>query len=194
MMMKGQLPLGVVLKAFGLLLPYVISFALPLGLLTAVLLVFGRFSADHEYTAARASGISLIALVQPLLLVGILLSGLAMWVNLQIAPAWKRQSKELIHEVITDYLRKQPGRLLAQKNYITEIPDFEIRYVSQQPSKMPGGTNLKGVTLHEFSQGKLARMTQAQSGQVEVDEKQQLYRFHLQKVQIQSRDTCRSLQ
>jgi len=188
LMMKGQLPVDVVLKAFGLLLPYVITFALPLGLLTAVLLVFGRFSADHEYIAARAGGISLVALVQPLLLGGVLLSGLAMWVNLQIAPAWKRQSKELIHTVITDYLRKQPGRLLAQKNYITEIPDFEIRYVSQRPGKLPGSTDLQGVTLHEFSQGKLSRMTQAQSGQVEVDEKQQLYRFHLQNVQIQSRE------
>ncbi len=188
MLVQGQVPLGVVLKAFGLLLPYVVTFALPMGLLTAVLLVFGRFSADQEYTAARAGGVSLVALVQPLLLVAVILSGMALWVNLQLAPVWKRQSKELIHGVITEFLRKQPGRLLAQKNHITELPGFEIHYETIEEEGEAGEVQLNGVTLHEFSGNRLVGLTQARRGVVEVDEAERVYRFHLFDVRIQTRE------
>lgn len=63
-----------VIKLFIYLMPYIVTYTLPISVLVAVLLALGRFSSDNEIIAIRSSGVSLFRLILPLLTLGLILS------------------------------------------------------------------------------------------------------------------------
>ena len=99
LLVSGSVKLGLVLKAVGLLIPFACVYALPMGFITAALLVFGRFSADQELTAARASGVSLLSLVTPVILLSLLCCGLSAWFNMDLGPRSRVAYINLRHEL-----------------------------------------------------------------------------------------------
>ena len=85
---KG-VPAAEILQLFSYLLPTFFSVTIPLSFLLGILLTFGRISADSEYIALKASGISLYSLVKPVLLLAIIFSLLTAWITIIIEPASK---------------------------------------------------------------------------------------------------------
>ena len=61
-------------KLLLLMTPYIVTYALPIAVLIAVLISLGRLSSDNEITAIRASGINLFRLISPLLVTAMIIS------------------------------------------------------------------------------------------------------------------------
>jgi lipopolysaccharide export system permease protein len=116
----GHVSLGLMAKAVGLLLPFACVYALPMGFITATLLVFGRFSADQELTAMRASGVSLISLVTPVLLLSLLCCGLSAWFNMDIGP---RARVEFVN-LRSDLLHELANAQIPEGRLINDFPGY----------------------------------------------------------------------
>ena len=104
-LVSGAIGLKIVAQAIGLLIPFVWVFALPMGMLTATLLIFGRFSADQEWTAARASGLSLLSLISPILLLSLFLCGVSAYVNMHLGPKCREAYNNLFWKVKTELVK-----------------------------------------------------------------------------------------
>lgn len=157
LLVNRQVDLLTVLQAVGLLIPYVLPFALPMGMLTAALLVFGRFSADNELTALRASGVSLISLVTPVLLLSVAMSGVSALINLHFAPQCRLAYKKLILNVGAT----QAGSFIPEKTYLKDFNTNCIVYISKVR-----GTNLEDVLVLELRDDRVDSYSRAERGMI----------------------------
>ncbi|HQB65227.1 MAG TPA: LptF/LptG family permease, partial [Fibrobacteraceae bacterium] len=82
---KG-LPMGTVLEIFVLNLAWMLSLSIPMAVLVACLMAFGRLSGDHEITAVKAAGVAPLSLMRPVMLVASLLSLLLILFNNWVLP------------------------------------------------------------------------------------------------------------
>ena len=73
-------------KLLLFMIPYLLTYTLPIAALTAVLLSLGRLSSDNEIVTIRASGINMFSLILPLLVVGLILSLVLVVFNDRVIP------------------------------------------------------------------------------------------------------------
>ena len=62
-----DVPIVTVLAFMALVLPFSLTFTIPWGFLTAILLFFGRMSADSELIALKSNGVSIPRICMPVL-------------------------------------------------------------------------------------------------------------------------------
>ena len=93
---SGRVSGGEGLQLILLLFPGVLPYALPLGLLTGVLIAFGRMGSQHELTAMKASGRGLGRIARPALALAGALALLSAWLNLEVAPYCNTEYRRLL--------------------------------------------------------------------------------------------------
>lgn len=163
LLISRQATLSTVAQAIALLIPWVLAFALPMGMLTAALLVFGRLSADQELTAVRSSGVSLVTLITPVLLLSLALCGLSAFINLQVAPQCRVAYKNLINQKragLSGNIRVPAGR------FVKEFKDV-IFYIGKSD-----GLHFEDVHIYHLTNNIVDSVTHAQRGSLEITNQQ----------------------
>ncbi len=118
----GRVTLPVFFRLILLSVPYAVSYALPLGLLTGIMIAFGRLSSNHEWTAMRSCGLSLYYLSAPVFALAGLGVLLSLAFNFYYTPLARAQYDQIREQVI----RENPLNYLQPRLFIKEFPGFVI--------------------------------------------------------------------
>lgn len=177
--MGGQVTLGTFSKLLGLLLQIVASYALPMGVLTGVLLVLGRMSAQNEVTAMRAAGLSIGYIAQPALLVGLAAALLCGFINFYSMPKSKTAYKRILAEAV----QRNPLSFIVPKTFIRDFRGIVLFVGDKEES------SLKDVWIWELDdQNRVVRSGRAATGRVSFDEQEGRLGLVLGNVSFEIRD------
>ena len=137
LLVENKAPISIVLEFIFQVIPFSLMFSIPWGFLTAVLLVYGRLASDNELTSMRMSGMSLWRLSAPAIAIGIALSGLCYWINIDIAP----RAKQSISELLIKAASINPKGLLNEGQAITKFDNLEI-YIDKRADDVIHGMHI----------------------------------------------------
>jgi lipopolysaccharide export system permease protein len=178
-LVAGQLTPELFLELLLLIPPFVLSYALPFGVLTGVLLVLGRMSAEHEITAIRAAGLGLGWVARPILILAALGVALGLVINFQFMP-WARV---VYHVELSNAVRKDPLSFIVPRTFIRDFPG-KVLYVGEK-----NGPGVKDFWLWELdAQGRVKNMIRAATGTFDFDESTGDLILNINHFQVESRD------
>lgn len=121
-------------------LPFSLMFTIPFSFLAAVMLVFGRLSADNEIQSMRMAGFSIPRIALPVFGIAILLSAFCFWLNAEVAPRAKSRVKTLL----IDAVKEDPNKFLDPGVVQTQLKNKRI-YVRERK-----GDILYGLHIHDL--------------------------------------------
>jgi lipopolysaccharide export system permease protein len=159
--LQGQIEVDTFIRLVGLLVPFVVSYALPMGILSGILLVLGRMSSDREITALRASGVSVAWISAPILFFALLGVTLAAFVNFQFMPT----ARLAYQRELAGAVQKNPLSFIEPRTFIQNFPGVVI-YVGEKNGEM-----LKDIWIWELDkQKRVINSGRAETGWVRFDE------------------------
>ena len=160
LLVNDELPISLIFKMVGLLIPQALTFTMPWGILVAALIVFGRMSQDLELQAIRAAGIGLVPLVAPVILFGLFLSAVCFYNNAVVVPMTLQKFKS----VLLDIGRDNPAFLIRAGEAMDRFPGYRI-YIGKK-----NGTDLTDINIWELDpNGVPRRNIRAEKGSLSAD-------------------------
>lgn len=171
----------VVTEYFFLNLAWIVALAVPMAVLVATLSAFGRLSAENEFTAMKAAGLSLWQLIVPfILLSGLLCYGLIEFNN-RVLPDFNHRTRVLSGDIS----RKRPTLALEAGTFVFDLPKYVLwaKHIDQKGSK------LKSLVIYDRSDPQHPTIVSAQHGDLKFVHEDEAFHLKLFNGEIHRQDT-----
>jgi len=130
---KG-LPTLVIAEFFGLSVPLTVALTLPMAVLVATLYAFSRLAAENEITAIKASGVSIVSVLKPVLWAALGVTVVMIGFNDQVLPRSNHRlavlQRDIAQKKPTFGLREQvinevsPGKFYLRAGHLDEASNM----------------------------------------------------------------------
>ncbi|MDR0351171.1 MAG: LptF/LptG family permease [Puniceicoccales bacterium] len=104
------------------LLPAIISYAMPLGLLSGIFMVIGRMASSGEITALKSTGLGIVKIAKPIWFIAMLCSLIALVVNFYYGP----HSIEIYKHGLHNAVKTNPMKFITPGTFIDDFPGYLI--------------------------------------------------------------------
>ena len=140
----------------------IIVLVVPMSILVATIMAFGRLSSDNEITAMKAGGINFYKLIIPVLFLSAVISYGLFVFNDQILPIANHHARVLKKNIQT----KRPTLTIEPGVYLDGIDNFTMMVENKDEL----GSSIYGITIFDKTQRDAARTITAEKGQIEIEE------------------------
>ena len=179
-LIAGQLTVLSAIPLMALLVPFVIVYTLPMGMLCGILLVLGRLSAESETVAMRAAGLSLSRIAAPIYFLALVGAIGAVAINLYYMPLARTRQKQELAKIV----RGDPLKMIVPKTFVRDFRNAVV-YVYEKD-----GDRLRDVWIWELDrEQRVRRFIRAESGQLELDEENNQLVVTLNRATLEARQT-----
>lgn len=155
---KG-LPAAVLFEFLYLNLAWIIAMAVPMAVLVAALMAYGRLAEDNEITALRSSGISFVTILSPAIIFGIAVCVFMLYFHDDVLPEFNHRARLLASAIY----RQRPSLTIEPGYFIDDIPEYSI-YVKEKV-----GDSLRKITIYNKDAQEIQTTIYADSGYLAVD-------------------------
>lgn len=179
LLVDRNVPLEVILSFLAYILPFSFTFTIPWGFLTAVLLVFGKMSAENELIALRSSGISIPRICASVFVIAAIFCGICLWINVDVAPRAQVRMKDALYNIATN----NPLAMFGSDKVIDEFPGKRI-YVEHNE-----GPELRNIMVYELNEDDIPmRVVFARRGVLKADPEKNQLLLQLYDARFEERD------
>ncbi|HZJ16688.1 MAG TPA: LptF/LptG family permease [Chthoniobacteraceae bacterium] len=179
LLVNHNVPLDFILSFIAYILPFSLAFTIPWGFLTAVLLVFGKMSAENELVALRSSGVSIPRICVSVFVLALVFVGICLWINVDVAPRAQASMKDTLYRIATN----NPLAMFSSDKVIEEFPGKKI-YIERND-----GPELHNILVYEMNDESYPmRVVYARRGVLRPDPEKNQLLLHLSDVRYEERD------
>ncbi|HWL51029.1 MAG TPA: LptF/LptG family permease [Chthoniobacteraceae bacterium] len=171
---KADVPL--VVHFYLTQLPQIAMISLPIGLLLALLFALSKMSRSNEIIAMLTAGQSLTRILAPLLVAGLVLTGVSTALNYQLAPKAESSKKRILTQLGRIKDNKGDETLMLEAQLFRNRADRRTWYVEEMPMEADPYSALEGVHItQQDTEGNIDTKWYARRAQ--FDPARKLWRF-----------------